>query len=176
MNQVAKTRTTRTSRRSRLGRILSAGVLAVLVHGAVGIFLSVSGALASLSPSALPPLVEGLDARQAASEEPLSVEELVEDLERPVTPSVDERKVDFGPGDYQYKRQLSTGQRMLERGVVADVGDVDFVGCVVDRDVFPIVVEPSRNRKDSEGVSIRRRDRKDFFLINSCIGRVVVGP
>jgi CelD/BcsL family acetyltransferase involved in cellulose biosynthesis len=27
--------------------------------------------------------------------------------------------IDFGPGDYQYKRQLSTGQRMLERGVVA---------------------------------------------------------
>jgi CelD/BcsL family acetyltransferase involved in cellulose biosynthesis len=28
-------------------------------------------------------------------------------------------ELDFGPGDYQYKRQLSTGQRMLERGVVA---------------------------------------------------------
>lgn len=28
-------------------------------------------------------------------------------------------EVDFGPGDYQYKRQLSTTQRMLERGVVA---------------------------------------------------------
>lgn len=28
-------------------------------------------------------------------------------------------EIDFGPGDYQYKRQLSTGQRMLERGVVA---------------------------------------------------------
>ncbi len=106
MNQVAKTRTTRTSRRSRLGRILSAGVLAVLVHGAVGIFLSVSGALASLSPSALPPLVEGLDARQAASEEPLSVEELVEDLERPVTPSVDERKVDKEVNEKNAKGQV----------------------------------------------------------------------
>lgn len=29
------------------------------------------------------------------------------------------REVDFGPGDYQFKRQLSTGQRMLQRGVVA---------------------------------------------------------
>jgi CelD/BcsL family acetyltransferase involved in cellulose biosynthesis len=28
-------------------------------------------------------------------------------------------EIDFGPGDYQFKRQLSTGQRMLERGVVA---------------------------------------------------------
>ncbi|MBL8545023.1 MAG: GNAT family N-acetyltransferase [Hyphomonadaceae bacterium] len=28
-------------------------------------------------------------------------------------------EIDFGPGDYQYKRQLSTGQRTLERGVVA---------------------------------------------------------
>ena len=28
-------------------------------------------------------------------------------------------ELDFGPGDYQYKRQLATGQRMLERGVVA---------------------------------------------------------
>lgn len=28
-------------------------------------------------------------------------------------------EVDFGPGAYQYKRQLSTTQRMLERGVVA---------------------------------------------------------
>ena len=28
-------------------------------------------------------------------------------------------EVDFGPGDYQYKRQLSTTQRMLERGVIA---------------------------------------------------------
>ncbi|MGD9980320.1 MAG: GNAT family N-acetyltransferase [Hyphomonadaceae bacterium] len=28
-------------------------------------------------------------------------------------------EIDFGPGDYQYKRQLSTAQRMLERGVVA---------------------------------------------------------
>lgn len=28
-------------------------------------------------------------------------------------------ELDFGPGDYQYKRQLSTGQRVLERGVVA---------------------------------------------------------
>ena len=28
-------------------------------------------------------------------------------------------EIDFGPGDYQYKRQLSTGQRLLERGVVA---------------------------------------------------------
>lgn len=28
-------------------------------------------------------------------------------------------EIDFGPGDYQYKRQLSTGQRMLERGVIA---------------------------------------------------------
>lgn len=28
-------------------------------------------------------------------------------------------ELDFGPGDYQYKRQLSTGQRMLERGVIA---------------------------------------------------------
>ncbi|MBX3429819.1 MAG: GNAT family N-acetyltransferase [Hyphomonadaceae bacterium] len=28
-------------------------------------------------------------------------------------------EIDFGPGEYQYKRQLSTGQRMLERGVVA---------------------------------------------------------
>lgn len=28
-------------------------------------------------------------------------------------------EVDFGPGDYQYKRQLSTTQRMLEWGVVA---------------------------------------------------------
>ena len=28
-------------------------------------------------------------------------------------------EVDFGPGEYQYKRQLSTTQRMLERGVVA---------------------------------------------------------
>lgn len=28
-------------------------------------------------------------------------------------------ELDFGPGDYQYKRQLSTGQRLLERGVVA---------------------------------------------------------
>lgn len=27
-------------------------------------------------------------------------------------------EVDFGPGDYQYKRQLSTTQRMLEHGVV----------------------------------------------------------
>ncbi|MBX9747055.1 MAG: GNAT family N-acetyltransferase [Hyphomonadaceae bacterium] len=27
-------------------------------------------------------------------------------------------EVDFGPGDYQYKRQLSTGQRMLSYGVV----------------------------------------------------------
>lgn len=29
------------------------------------------------------------------------------------------REVDFGPGDYQFKRQLATGQRMLQRGVVA---------------------------------------------------------
>jgi CelD/BcsL family acetyltransferase involved in cellulose biosynthesis len=28
------------------------------------------------------------------------------------------REVDFGPGDYQFKRQLSTSQRTLERGVV----------------------------------------------------------
>ena len=28
-------------------------------------------------------------------------------------------EIDFGPGDYQYKRQLSTSQRMLERGAVA---------------------------------------------------------
>lgn len=28
-------------------------------------------------------------------------------------------ELDFGPGDYQYKRQLSTGQRLLERGVIA---------------------------------------------------------
>jgi CelD/BcsL family acetyltransferase involved in cellulose biosynthesis len=28
-------------------------------------------------------------------------------------------EIDFGPGDYQFKRQLSTGQRTLERGVVA---------------------------------------------------------
>jgi CelD/BcsL family acetyltransferase involved in cellulose biosynthesis len=28
-------------------------------------------------------------------------------------------ELDFGPGDYQYKRQLSTSQRALERGVVA---------------------------------------------------------
>jgi len=28
-------------------------------------------------------------------------------------------ELDFGPGDYQYKRQLSTGQRILERGVIA---------------------------------------------------------
>jgi CelD/BcsL family acetyltransferase involved in cellulose biosynthesis len=28
-------------------------------------------------------------------------------------------EVDFGTGDYQYKRQLSTTQRMLERGVIA---------------------------------------------------------
>lgn len=28
-------------------------------------------------------------------------------------------EVDFGPGDYQYKRQLSTAQHVLERGVVA---------------------------------------------------------
>jgi CelD/BcsL family acetyltransferase involved in cellulose biosynthesis len=28
-------------------------------------------------------------------------------------------EVDFGVGDYQYKRQLSTTQRMLERGVIA---------------------------------------------------------
>lgn len=28
-------------------------------------------------------------------------------------------EIDFGPGDYQYKRQLSTGQRLLERGIVA---------------------------------------------------------
>lgn len=28
-------------------------------------------------------------------------------------------EVDFGPGDYQYKRQLATTQRMLERGAVA---------------------------------------------------------
>jgi CelD/BcsL family acetyltransferase involved in cellulose biosynthesis len=28
-------------------------------------------------------------------------------------------EVDFGAGDYQYKRQLATGQRMLERGAVA---------------------------------------------------------
>lgn len=93
-NQVAKTRTTRTSRRSRLGRIVSAGVLAVLVHGVVGVFLSVSGALASLSPAALPPLVDGLDARAATSEEPLSVESLVDELERPVAPTAQERKVE----------------------------------------------------------------------------------
>lgn len=30
-------------------------------------------------------------------------------------------EVDFGPGDYQYKRQLSTTQRMLEHGVVSGV-------------------------------------------------------
>jgi CelD/BcsL family acetyltransferase involved in cellulose biosynthesis len=28
-------------------------------------------------------------------------------------------EVDFGPGDYQFKRQLATTQRMLERGVIA---------------------------------------------------------
>lgn len=28
-------------------------------------------------------------------------------------------EVDFGPGDYQYKRQLSTAQRMLSHGVIA---------------------------------------------------------
>ena len=28
-------------------------------------------------------------------------------------------EIDFGPGDYQYKRQLSTGQRMLGYGVIA---------------------------------------------------------
>jgi CelD/BcsL family acetyltransferase involved in cellulose biosynthesis len=27
-------------------------------------------------------------------------------------------EVDFGAGDYQYKRQLATGRRMLERGAV----------------------------------------------------------
>jgi CelD/BcsL family acetyltransferase involved in cellulose biosynthesis len=30
-------------------------------------------------------------------------------------------EVDFGPGDYQYKRQLSTTQRMLSHGVIAGV-------------------------------------------------------
>jgi CelD/BcsL family acetyltransferase involved in cellulose biosynthesis len=30
-------------------------------------------------------------------------------------------EVDFGTGDYQYKRQLSTTQRMLDRGVIAGV-------------------------------------------------------
>ena len=36
-------------------------------------------------------------------------------------------EVDFGPGDYQYKRQLSTTQRMLSRGVVA--GDLASARC-----------------------------------------------
>lgn len=93
-NQVAKLPTARPTRRSRLGRILSAGVLAVVAHVGVGIFLSVSGALASLSPSALPPLVEGLDAREAANEEPLSVESLVDELEHPPAPTAQERKVE----------------------------------------------------------------------------------
>ncbi len=101
---MAKTRTTRG--RSRRARTLIAGVLALLVHGAVGVFLSVSGALASLLPSALPPMVEGLDAREAVSDEPLTVESLVDELDRPVTPNQQERKVEKEVNEKDAKGQV----------------------------------------------------------------------
>ena len=92
--------------RSRTARILVAGALALLGHGAVGVFLSVSGALASLMPSALPPMVEGLDARQAASDEPLTIESLVDELDRPVTPNQQERKVEKEINEKDAKGQV----------------------------------------------------------------------
>lgn len=98
--------TTRTRTRSRTTRILVAGALALLVHGAVGVFLSVSGALASLMPAALPPIVEGLDAREATSDEPLTVESLVDELDRPVTPSQQERKVEKEVNEKDAKGQV----------------------------------------------------------------------
>ena len=97
---------TRTRTRSRTTRLLVAGALALLVHGAVGVFLSVSGALASLMPSALPPIVEGLDAREATSDEPLTVESLVDELDRPVTPSQQERKVEKEINEKDAKGQV----------------------------------------------------------------------
>ena len=105
---MGKTRTTRprTRMRSRPARILLAAALALLGHGAVGVFLSVSGALASLMPAALPPMVEGLDARQAASDEPLTVESLVDELDRPVTPSQQERKVEKEINEKDAKGQV----------------------------------------------------------------------
>ena len=42
-------------RDSKRGRVAATAALALLGHGAVGVFLSVSGALASLMPAALPP-------------------------------------------------------------------------------------------------------------------------
>jgi len=92
--------------RSRTARILIAGALALLVHGAVGVFLAVSGALASLTPSALPPMVEGLDAREAVSDEPLTVESLVDELDRPVTPNQQERKVEKEINEKDAKGQV----------------------------------------------------------------------
>jgi CelD/BcsL family acetyltransferase involved in cellulose biosynthesis len=38
-------------------------------------------------------------------------------------------EVDFGTGDYQYKRQLSTGQRTLERGAIAGASWSGAVRC-----------------------------------------------
>lgn len=98
-----KTRTTRA--RSRRARLLVAGLLALVCHGVVGVYLTLSGALASLTPAALPNLVDGLEARDA-NEEPMSVESLVDDIERPTPPTEHERKVEKEQNEKNAKGQV----------------------------------------------------------------------
>ncbi len=84
---------------------MTAGALALLGHGVVGVYLAVSGALSNLSPSAMP-LVDARDARDTASDEPLTVESLVDELERPVSETPQERQVDKEINEKNAKGQV----------------------------------------------------------------------
>ena len=62
--------------------------------------------MASLTPAALPNLVDGLEARDAANEEPMSVESLVDEIERPTPPTEHERKVEKEQNEKNAKGQV----------------------------------------------------------------------
>ena len=82
---------------------MTAGALALVGHAVVGVYLVASGALTNLSPAPLP-LVDGRD--PAANEEPLTVESLVDDIDRPETPSPHERKVEKEVNEKDAKGQV----------------------------------------------------------------------
>lgn len=91
------------------GRPLLAGVLAVLVHGMVLVALTLSGAFERIVPPALQ-LVQGDDAtRKSEPDQPLEVESLIENLERP--PELSEAE----------KKQKEEEERKDQKGQVVDI-------------------------------------------------------
>jgi hypothetical protein len=176
-----------------LARFMTAGALALVAHGLVGVYLAMSGALANLSASALPALVEGLDAREAASEEPLSVESLVEELERPVTPSVHERKVEKEQNEKDAKGQVvdiaqpSIEQRPDKANYVAEYDStvnretkgplgLDKAGAVLPGAVVTPKGEPTKRPTPLSSAASPPTPEQTMLAMRSPVGTKVPGP